>query len=172
MLTGDSTNTPLGTTGAGTIVSNLATLDLAGYTLGTAEALTINGSGVSDGALINSGGNATYSGLLTLGSASRIVGGSGTITLSHSGTITGSTFGLVLGGAQGGTINSIIGTGTGYVQKRGAGTWTLTGNNTYSGNTTFYDDSGLGTLAISNSNALGSSAVTVSSGGNFKSYWK
>ncbi|NDE88307.1 MAG: hypothetical protein EB048_12100 [Gammaproteobacteria bacterium] len=35
--TGDATNTPLGTTAAGTVVSTNGTLDLAGYTLGTAE---------------------------------------------------------------------------------------------------------------------------------------
>ncbi|NDE48407.1 MAG: hypothetical protein EB019_05540 [Actinobacteria bacterium] len=77
--TGDSTNTPLGTTGAGTVVASGATLDLAGYTLGTAEALSLAGTGSSgsNGALINTGSAATYSGLVTLGSASSIIGGTG-----------------------------------------------------------------------------------------------
>ena len=42
--TGDATNTPLGTTAAGTSVTSGAALDLNGFTLGTAEALTLNGT--------------------------------------------------------------------------------------------------------------------------------
>jgi hypothetical protein len=45
---GGATNTPLGTTGAGTTVSSGAALDLNGYSLGTAEALTLNGTGGRD----------------------------------------------------------------------------------------------------------------------------
>jgi autotransporter-associated beta strand protein len=57
---GGATNTPLGTTGAGTTVSSGAALDLNGYTLGTAEALTLSGTGVSSGgALMTSGAAAT-----------------------------------------------------------------------------------------------------------------
>ena len=82
--TGGATNTPLGTTTTGTTVSNNAALDLAGYTLGATEALTLNGTGISSGgALLNSGGAATYSGLITLGSASSIIGGTGTIDISN-----------------------------------------------------------------------------------------
>jgi autotransporter-associated beta strand protein len=81
---GTSTNTPLGTTGAGTSITAGATLDLNGYTLATAEALTLNGKGVSNnGALINSSVStlATYSGAVTLGSASYI-GGPGSLTIA------------------------------------------------------------------------------------------
>jgi fibronectin-binding autotransporter adhesin len=135
--TGDATNTPLGTTAAGTSVTTGATLDLAGFTLGTSEALTLNGTGIAaGGALMNSGGAATYSGLITLGSASSIVGGTGTIAISNTGTITGTAFLLTLSGAQGGNIASIIGTGTAGVTKAGAGTWTLSGSSTYTGVTT------------------------------------
>ena len=55
---GDATNTPLGTTGAGTSVTAGAALDLNGFTLGTAEALTLNGTGLTAspaGALTNTG---------------------------------------------------------------------------------------------------------------------
>ena len=156
---GGSTNTPLGTTAAGTTVSSNGTLDLGGYTLGTAEALTLNGTGRSSiGALMNSGSAATYSGLITLGSASSIVGGTGTITISNVGTITGATYGLTLGGAQGGTLTSILGTTTGTLTKQDAGTWTLSGANTYTGDTTI----SAGTLAISNATALGTSAGVTS----------
>ena len=71
--TGDASNTPLGTIGGATIVSTGATLDLAGFTLGIAEALTLNGSGFAyGGALRNSGGSASFAGPITLGSATSI----------------------------------------------------------------------------------------------------
>ena len=52
------------------------------------------------------------------------------------GTITGSGFTLTLNGAGTGTLASIIGTVTGGVTMNGAGSWTLSGNNTYTGATT------------------------------------
>jgi len=134
---GGATYTPLGTTGTGTTVTSGAALDLNGFTLGTTEALTLNGTGISSGgALMNSGTAATYSGLIALGSASSIIGGTGTIAVSNAGTITGATFGITLGGAQGGTLSSILGTTSGTLTKIDAGTWTLGGLNTYTGLTT------------------------------------
>jgi autotransporter-associated beta strand protein len=160
--TGDATNTPLGTTAGATSITSGGVLDLNGYTLSTAEALTLNGTGVSSGgALINSSATpATYSGLITLGSASSIVGGTGTITISNVGTITGATFGLTLGGAAGGTLTSILGTTSGILTKTDAGTWTLSGANTYTGTTTI----SAGTLALNN-NLTFRGNVTVNSGG-------
>ena len=135
---GGGTNTPLGTTAGATSVTSGAALDLNGFTLGTAEALTLNGTGIAAaGALINSAAiAASYSGLITLGSAASIVSSFGAISITNSGTITGSTFGLTLGGTVGGTLASIIGTGTGTVTKAGTSTWTLSGASTYSGITT------------------------------------
>ena len=161
---GGSTNTPLGTAGTGTTVTSGAVLDLNGFTLGTAEALTLYGTGVSSGgALTNSSATATtYSGLITLGSASSIVASSGNIIISNSGTITGSGFGLTLDGtATGCSLASIIGTGAGTITKSGSGTWTLSGANTYTGATSI----SAGTLKLGSTTALGtSSATTVSSG--------
>ena len=136
---GSGANTPLGTIGAGTTVSAGGSLNLNGFTLATAEALTLNGTGVSSGgALTNSSATpATYSGLLTLGSASSIVASSGNIVLSNAGTITGAGFGLTLdGSAAASSLASIIGTGTGTVTKAGSGTWSLSGASTYTGVTT------------------------------------
>jgi fibronectin-binding autotransporter adhesin len=136
--TGGATNTPLGTTGTGTSVTAGAVLDLNGFTLGTAEPLTLNGTGISSGGALtnNSVTNVTYSGLLTLGSASSIVANSGTIGLTNIGTISGATFALTLDGSSGGSITSIIGNTTGGVVKNGSGTWTLSGVSTYTGTTT------------------------------------
>ncbi len=148
----------LGATGTGTTITSGAVLDLNGLNYSSAEALTLNGTGISSGgALINSNSTgATYGGLLTLGSASSIVGGTGTITISNTGTITGATFGLTLGGAQGGTLTSILGTTSGTLTKSDAGTWTLSGTNTFTGGTTLNS----GTLNINNNQALGTSAGT------------
>jgi len=158
---GNGFNTPLGTIAAGTVVSATgAALDLNGVTLSTDEALTLNGTGIyTGGALINSSATGvSYSGLITLGSPSSIVGGTGTINISNPGTITGAGFGLTLGGAAGGTLGSILGTGAGTLTKADAGTWTLSGANTYTGLTTI----SAGTLQLGNIGALNSSSGTVS----------
>ena len=129
----------LGSTAAGTSITSGAVLDLNGINYSSAEALTVNGTGISSGGAIINGSvtGATYAGLLTLGSASSILGGTGTIAISNTGTITGSGFGLTLGGAQGGSIAGIIGTGTGTLTKQDAGTWTLTNSShTFTGTTT------------------------------------
>ena len=159
---GDATNTPLGTTASGTSVTGGAVLDLNGFTLGAAESLTLNGTGISDsGALTNSSGTATtFSGLITLGSASSIATNAGDLNLTNAGAIAGATFGLTLGGSGNGSVGSIIATVTGTVTKTGAGTWTLSGTNTYTGTTTI--DSG--TLLVTGATASGS-AVSVNAHG-------
>lgn len=109
---GSGSNSPLGTTAAGTSISNGAVLDLNGFTLATAEALTLNGTGISNnGALINSSGTAaSYSGTVALASNSSI-GTTGNITLS---AVVSGSFSLT---------------------KVGAGNLTSTAVNTYSGGT-------------------------------------
>ena len=100
---GGITSTPLGSSlGVGTIVNNGATLDLNGFTLGLAEALTLNGAGFSGaGALTNSSETAVnYSGLITLGSAATITASSGNIVISNVGTITGTAYNLTLNGTN------------------------------------------------------------------------
>jgi autotransporter-associated beta strand protein len=164
--TGGATNTPLGTTSAGTTVKSGAVLDLAGITIGTAKSLTLNGTGISSGgALTNSSGTAsTYSGLITIGSASSIVASSGNIILSNTGTITGSGFGLTLSGtATACILASSIGTGTGTLTKNGSGTWTLSGLSTYTGATAVNAGTLKAGVATTTSNgAFGnSSAVTM-----------
>src|SRR6202022_775186 len=79
--------TALGTTATGTSVSSGAALQIQGGIAVGAEALTLNGSGISsDGALRNISGNNSWSGSLTLASASTIGSDAGTLTLS--GTLT------------------------------------------------------------------------------------
>jgi autotransporter-associated beta strand protein len=157
-------------TGAISVTSGAA-LDLGGQTMTSTGALTLNGTGLSSGgALLNSSSTAaTYAGLVTLGSSSSIVGGSGVINLTHTGTITGSGFGLTLGGAQGGTLWGILGTGAGALTKQDAGTWTFRKVSTYSGGTTVNG----GTLNVGVDqlvNPFGSGTITVNSGATLKGY--
>ena len=151
----------LGTSGKGTSVASGAALDLAGFTLSSAERLTINGTGVSSGgALTNTGGAASYSGTITLASASNIKAiTSGTLTLS--GAISLGSNALTIDSSGTGTISGII-SGTGTLTKAGAGAWTLSGANTFSGGTTLT----AGTLNINHANALGngSGAFTINGG--------
>ncbi len=145
------------------VVSAGSVIDLNGQTMTSIGGLTLNGTGISSsGALINSNAaGATYAGLVTLGSASTITGGTGTIALSHSGTI-GGAFALTLDGATGGSIYSIIGTGAGTLIKTGNGTWTLSGANTFTGAVSV----NAGALRAASNTALGTVAggVTVASG--------
>jgi len=154
---------PLGTVAAGTTVAAGAALDLNGFTLGTAEALTLNGTGIAlGGALTNSSSTAaSYSGLITLGAASSIVTNSGGINITHAGPITGA-FGLTLGGSGNGSLASILGTTTaaGTLTKDGAGTWTLSGANTFEGGTTL----NAGKLNINHATAIGTGIFTILGG--------
>jgi len=99
-----------------------------------------------------------------------ITGGSSTTNriLEISGGITGVSTGtnvttLTLNGANTGAniISGIIGNGSGggalALAKSGAGTWNLSGANTYSGGTTLNG----GTVVISNATAFGAGAISV-----------
>lgn len=104
---GSATTGPLGTTAGATIVNSGGALDLNGFTLASAEAFTLNGTGVgSTGALTNSSTTAvTVNGAVTLG-ADATLGGVGNITLAsglsgnHLLTKTGSSV-LALNGSGG-----------------------------------------------------------------------
>ena len=174
----------LGTTGAGTTVTNTGTLKLFGGVSYATEALTLNGLGRAygdvagdAGALRSNGGNNTWNGNITLGSSSRInsdtAGGAGSLTIA--GNITGGSNVLYLGTKVGSSSNiSISGaiSGAGASQdgtttslfKDGANTLTLSGNNSYSGDTRITN----GALTVASGGTLGdgSSDVFISSAGS------
>ncbi len=138
---GNGTNTPLGTTGTGTTIASGGALDLNGYTLSTAEAVTslagtgFGPSGSSNmGAIMNSSGTPTsYSGALTLTAAARINADAGAFTLSSN--ISGN-FALTFGGFSNIDYSGVR-SGTSTIVKDGIGVLTLSnGNSSYSGATT------------------------------------
>ena len=160
ILDADNT-TPLGTAAGGTVVNTGGVLDLNGNTLSVAEPLTLNGTGISNGgALTNTDDDASYSGNITLGSASTITAtSSGKLTCS--GTVGTGAFGLTLDGEGTGTMSGVISTPT-SLTKNGTGNWTLSGTNTYTGTTTVSE----GTLVINNTSALGANtnSLVISTG--------
>jgi fibronectin-binding autotransporter adhesin len=150
-------NTALGTGAAGTTVASGAALQMQNNITVTGKALTLNGTGVlATGALRNISGANTWTGNVTLGSASRINSDAGTLTIS--GNIGGNTQNLTVGGAGTTSISGIIGTTTGTLTKDGTGTLTLSGINTYTGATTV----SAGILNIQNATALGTTAAGTS----------
>jgi len=164
-----TTSGPLGTNAGGVSITSGATLDMNGFSIGAtnAEAITINGTGISgSGAIMNSSiTTATYAGLVTLGSASSIQGETGLLAISNAGTITGNGFGLTLGGTQGGSLSSILGTGAGTLTKEDAGIWTLSGYSTFTGATTVNGGTLKTTAGNADPGAIGkSSSLTINSG--------
>ncbi|MFA6119718.1 MAG: autotransporter-associated beta strand repeat-containing protein, partial [Sideroxydans sp.] len=88
--TGSGSNSPLGSAAGDTTVNDGGALDLAGYTLTTAELIAIAGTGVSSsGAVYNSSSTAaSWSGLTTLTADATIKSASGG-ALTWNGTING-----------------------------------------------------------------------------------
>jgi autotransporter-associated beta strand protein len=154
----------LGSTAGGTIVNAGAAIDIIGINYPANESLTLNGTGISGGgALFNSSvTGATFGGLVTLGSSASISGSNGTINISNGGTIAGAGFDLTLDGAAGGTLASALGTGTGGIIKNGAGTWILSGANTFTGSVLI----NTGTVRLSSVGALNGSNTVVFGAGS------
>lgn len=142
-----SNNQALGTTAGGTAVVSGAALQLQNNITIAGEALSLNGTGISNGgALRNLSGNNTYAGAITTTGSTRINSDSGTLLLdvASGNAITGTNDNLTFGGAGNVTVADVIATGTGTLIKDGNGTLTLSAANTFSGKTTIT----AGTLSI------------------------
>ncbi|MDW8309574.1 MAG: autotransporter-associated beta strand repeat-containing protein, partial [Verrucomicrobiales bacterium] len=93
-----SANNALGSSAAGTVVSNGAALGLHNVSYTAAEPLTLAGAGVAgSGALYVASGNSSFAGPITL-AADTLVGVPTAMTLSLGNAVTGA-FGLIKGGA-------------------------------------------------------------------------
>jgi len=144
-------NTGLGTTAGGVTVASGASLELQNGIIIGAEALSLNGTGISDGGTLrNISGNNAYGGAVTLGTGgARINSDGGTLTLSG-GIVTASGKDLTIGGAGNVTLSTAAISGAGNLIKDGAGTLTLSFASTYTGATTING----GTLALGANNVL------------------
>jgi len=166
----NAAGTATNTLNAGIIVANNAALELAnGITVGT-EALTITGTGVSNGGAVRNvaSNTSSYAGAITVGTS--VSGGGARInsdtggTLTLTGGVVTSQYNDVTFGGDGNTIVSTAAiSGAGGVIKDGAGTTTLTATNTYTGATTV----AAGVLSVNGSLASASS-VTVQNGGTLQ----
>ncbi len=129
-------NTGTGTVAGGVVVAGGAALQLQNNITVGAEALTLNGTGITaDGALRNVSGNNTWGGAVTLSTNPVIIqSDAGLLTLSAA-MANGANF-LTVQGAGNAKISGVIGAGAGGITMSGAGTLTLAGANTYTGATT------------------------------------
>ncbi|NDG71091.1 MAG: hypothetical protein EBY32_07245, partial [Proteobacteria bacterium] len=175
----------LGSTAAGTSVESGA-LELSGGISIGAEALELNGTGVSGGgSLRNISGTNSYAGNITLGSAASInsdadslnlsgnisgayaltKGGAGTLILSGNNTYSGATTinagTLEIAGIASQTLSGII-SGAGVLTKSGSGTLTLSNANTLTGGLAINSGTLTGTVA----GAMGTASNTVTFGGS------
>ncbi|MCE9609704.1 MAG: autotransporter-associated beta strand repeat-containing protein, partial [Chthoniobacter sp.] len=156
---GGATDTPLGTVAGSTTVSATgAALDVGGFTLGTAESLTLNGSGINNnGALTNSGSAATYSGAITLNAASNIGSTSGKLTIT--GGISGAQA-LTFSGSGDTTVSTVaINANVTVVTKIGSGNLTM---DVASGSFTAPVSVNNGTFTLSGAAVLGNVSSTIS----------
>ena len=166
-------NSALGTTAGGTrVVGNtggFGTLGLSNNITVTGETLTLEarqGASLNHAHLANLSGNNIWAGTIqtTFGGITyNIESRSGTLTLSGdlNNTQTGSRI-WTFGGDAEGTVSGVIGgpqTGA-QVTKKGAGTWTFSNANIYTG-TTVIDQ---GTLRLSTNTAAGSGTLRLNGG--------
>lgn len=153
----------LGSTAAGTTVTGTgAALELTGGRTITGEALSLAGSGVSNGgALRSTTGVNTWGSTINLTDDARINADSGsTLNVTAANSITTNDNDLTVGGAGTVNIDGIIAQGLtnlGAVIKDGAGVLTVKGANTYGGGTTV----NAGTLYVSNSTGSGTGTGSV-----------
>ncbi|NWK56516.1 autotransporter-associated beta strand repeat-containing protein [Verrucomicrobiaceae bacterium N1E253] len=155
---GDGGNT--GSLGSGGITNNAALI------INRSDALTmvndISGTGTLEktgaGTLTLTGAN-TYTGVTTISQGVLSVGDGGTTGTLGSGAVTNNAA-LVVNRSDALSMGNLI-SGSGTLEKKGAGTLTLTAANDYTGATTVTE----GVLALTGAGAIGSSSsVTIQSG--------
>jgi autotransporter-associated beta strand protein len=160
------TSNGLGSASAAVTVGDSGQLQIYTNFTGT-QPLTLNGAGPSStGALhISAGTNTVWTGAITLG-APATINLDNNMSLAISNGITGSGYSLTLAGGSGslGAARGAISIGAGSISKSGAGTWILSGTNTFTGNLnvdTASTTSSDGILRIASSGAVPSGITAV-----------
>lgn len=92
-------NGALGTTGQGTIVAGNAALKLTNVNYTIAEALSLNGTGISSGGALVNSGTSTFAGTVTAVTSASINAGGGTLNLTG-GVVKNGTSLTILGGGR------------------------------------------------------------------------
>ncbi len=151
-----------GTLSVGSIGAASGTSNLGVAAAGNTANLVLNG-----GTLQYTGANLSTDRLFTLGTSGGTIdaSGRGTITFNQTTALGLSGSGartLTLSGIGGGSLAAIIGDSGGATSlvKNGAGTWTLSGANTFTGSTTL----GAGTLNITGASLIGTGNLAVNGG--------
>ena len=171
-------NAALGSSATNTLVVNGAALEVQGGLNGVAEPITLNGSGITTtGGLRSISGDNVFTGLITLGSSTRINSDLNILSFTNATkALELSTYALNIGGASGDVVLSGLMNGSGDITKDGgaATTLTLSGNNN-SGSGIYTGNINVGTVGvpaagilkvITSNNALGTTAgkTTIYSG--------
>ncbi|TXN02312.1 DUF4214 domain-containing protein [Methylobacterium sp. WL103] len=146
-----TSSTALGTAEGGTVVQAGSVLEVQNDITVMGEALTLSGDGGGGGALRSIYGNNTLTGTITLAADTRINSDEDTLRLTGGISGDGALRNLTLGGTGNGLVSGAIAGNLNALTKDGAGTWILSGANTYTGATTIAG----GTLNIQNGSALG-----------------
>jgi len=158
-----SNNSSLGTTDAATVISDGANLEVTSA-ITSSEAITINGTGVSNSGAIyssHSSGTANLNGTITLGSDSTIKVNDGNLTFGGSITAGSNNYDLTFTGGSG-TIRTSSGMvlNTGSLTMSASGTLFGEQTSNYSGGTTITS----GALKYGNNNAFGTGAISMTGG--------
>ncbi|NBY11565.1 MAG: hypothetical protein EBQ75_00815 [Actinobacteria bacterium] len=138
-------------------------MTMSGGLTGVTEPFTLSGSGISlGGALVNTSGTNTVTGLITLGADAEIQSTTGALTLNvaSGNAIEGTNKNLTLDAAGTITVSDPIGIGSGTLTKQGASTATLSSGSDFTGSTTIT----AGTLSIGADSALGTAPGSATPG--------
>jgi fibronectin-binding autotransporter adhesin len=141
-------------------------LDGSGGAINLPASISYLTSNDANGAIISEAGNNTIAGPITMtggGGNTRVYSNAGTLTLSGPIDSNFAARTLKLMGAGNGSVTGVIRNGNPSlivaVSKEESGTWTLGGDNSYSGTTSIV----AGTLVLAHPNALGTGAVALGS---------
>jgi autotransporter-associated beta strand protein len=162
-----NSNNALGTTASGTTVANGADLNLNNVSYTTAEPLTLNGSGISNGGALSNSGTSTFAGPINAATNATINAGGGTLNLTGGISKNGTTLTFAGGGTVNITTNGITGSSPNSDLVVDGTTVVLSAASSYNGPTTIQNS---GTLKLGGNNVLPGSpqtAMTVNTGSTF-----
>ncbi len=155
-------NNALGSAAAGTTVSSGAAVELNNVNYTTAEPLTINGTGISNGGALVNSGTSSYAGQITAATNAKINAGGGTLTLTGGVVKNGTTLTIAGGGRVNINTTGISGASANSDLVIDGTTVATSVASTYNGPTTVQNS---GTLIVNNASgsATGTGNVTVDS---------